>query len=163
MVHRASRDRLAQALRQYASGRITNDDLDDVDVDWRDRGAIAVSQMAWGLYEDTTLHRATGRYYIARQHRRDIARWIAFLYSDEEYIWPEYSFMQIINWPMNVMTFGWWERMKQRRWQQFLEAGDFQVWPFCDQRTLEKVRKHPKLLAGRDRQGSKAHALLQGA
>ena len=45
MVHRESRDDLAIALRQYASRQITNDDLDCVVVDWRDRGAVAVKEM----------------------------------------------------------------------------------------------------------------------
>ena len=56
MIHRESRDRLAEALRQYVSGRITNDDLDSVDVDWRDRGAIAIQCMAWQLYDDMRTH-----------------------------------------------------------------------------------------------------------
>lgn len=64
MIDRASRDRLATALRRYVSGRSTNDDLDRVDVDWRDRGAIAVKDRAWCLYDDTDQHRATGRHYL---------------------------------------------------------------------------------------------------
>lgn len=46
MIHRESRDRVALALRRYAVGRIANDDLDDMEVDWRDRGAVAVKQIA---------------------------------------------------------------------------------------------------------------------
>ena len=147
MIHRESRDRLAQALRQYVSGRLTNDDLESVEIDWRDRGAIAVSQMAWGLYDDMSQHRATGKHYIERKHRSEIARWIAFLYSDDEYLWPEYSFIQIVNWPMNLITLGWWEKMKRRRWEQYLEAGDFSVWPFCSKQELARVRRNPKLLS----------------
>jgi hypothetical protein len=33
MIDRPSRDKLAEALRQYVSGRITNDTLDDIKVD----------------------------------------------------------------------------------------------------------------------------------
>ena len=147
MIHRESRDRLALALRQYVSGRITNDDLADVIVDWRDRGAVYVYEMAWGLYDDMSVHHATGSHYLNEEARKVIARWIVFLHSDEEYIWPEYSFIQIVNWPMNILTFGWWERNKQKRWEQFLEAGDFDVWPFCDKNQLQKAIKRPRLLA----------------
>ncbi len=149
MIHRPSRDRLAEALRHYVAGRITNDDLADVEIDWRDRGAIAIYEMSWSLYDDAYEHRAIEKNYIEKAYRRDIARWIAFLYSNEEYIWPEYSFIQIVNFPMNLVTLGWWERMKRRRWEQFLEAGDFSVWPFCSKQELLHITKHPKLLSGR--------------
>lgn len=118
MIDRKSRDALAIALRHYCAGLITNDDLDEVLVDWRDRGAVAVKQMSWQLY------------------------------SDQEYLWPEYSFIQIVNWPMNLLTFGWWETWKKRRWDEFLEAGDFSVWPFCDKAGFEQAKISPRLMAG---------------
>jgi len=152
MVHRPSRDRLAERLRQYVSGRVTNDDLDEVEVDWRDRGAVAVKQMAWQLYDDTRNHLVEGRLPRGSVQRRTVARWIAFLCSQQEYYWPEYSFIQIVNWPLNVLTIGWWERMKRRKWEQFLEAGDFEVWPFCRKEELEEIVAHPKFFAGLDRQ-----------
>lgn len=147
MIDRNSRDRLAAALRHYVSGQITNDELDSVDVDWRDRGAVAVKQMAWQLYDDTRQHRVDGRFPRSSDDRAMVVRWIAFLYSNREYLWPEYTFVQIVNWPMNLATLGWWERMKRRKWEQFLEAGDFSAWPFCSRRELEEVRRAPRLLA----------------
>jgi hypothetical protein len=56
VIHRDSRDRLAEALRRYVCGDISNDELDEVEVDWRDRGAVAVKEMAWRLYDDTREH-----------------------------------------------------------------------------------------------------------
>jgi len=150
MIHRESRDSLANALRGYIAGRITNDDLDSVDVDWRDRGAVAVKEMAWGLYHDTHTHFVDGRVPRNSESRKVIARWIAFLYSDEEYLWPEYSFIQMLNGPLNLLTLGWWKRMRKRRWEQFLEAGDFELWPFCKRADLERVRCRPRLLSGTD-------------
>lgn len=148
MIHRASRDALALALRKYVSGHITNDDLDDVDVDWRDRGAVAVKEMAWSLYDDTYVHRVGNDLPRGSEARTAIARWVVFLQSDAEYLWPEYSFLRAVNWPLNILTFGWWEKHKARRWQQFLEAGDFEVWPFCTRRELEKALSCPKFFAG---------------
>lgn len=148
MIHRPSRDRLALALRRYAARRLTNDDLDGTEVDWRDRGAIAVQQMAWRLYEDTCQHKAQGRHALDRQARRMIARWIVFLHSDREYLWPEYSFIGIVNWPMNLLTLGWWERRKQARWAQFLEAGEYEAWPFSSRQDVLHETARPRLLAG---------------
>jgi len=150
MIHRQSRDALALAIRRYVSGRITNDDLDDIAVDWRDRGAAAVKEMAWNLYDDNDNHRAVGKHHLNKSVRREIARWIVFLHSDQEYIWPEYSFIQIWNWPANLLTFGWWERWKSRRLQAFKEAGDFSVWPFTRRADFVEVVLRPRLLSGRE-------------
>lgn len=147
MIHRESRDRLALALRQYVSGQINNDDLDSMDVDWRDRGAVYVQEIAWNLYDDMDQHYAKGEHHLDKAARKEISRWIVFLHSDAEYIWPEYSFMQIVNWPMNLLTLGWWERSKKRKWEQFLEAGEFDAWPFSSRQELLKAASRPRLLA----------------
>lgn len=154
MIHRESRDRLAEALRQYVSGRITNDALDAVDVDWRDRGAVAVKELAWFLYDDTRRHFVEGRVPKGSKQRRTIATWIMFLHSDTEYLWPEYSFIQFMKWPMNILTLGWWGKHQERRWMEFLEAGDIEAWPFCSRLELERVAKRPRLLAGGSRPGA---------
>lgn len=137
---------MAQALRQYVSGHIHNDELDSVEVDWRDRGAVYIQEMAWHLYDDMYRHYAKGRHYLDKTIRKEISRWIVFLHSDNEYLWPEYSFIQIVNWPMNLLTLGWRERKKKKKWEQFLEAGDFQVWPFCSKKELQKAISRPRLL-----------------
>jgi hypothetical protein len=148
MIDRPSRDRLATALRQYVSGRITNDDLDDIEVDWRDRGAVAVKERAWCLYDDNYQHRAVGKHFLVRPARDEIGRWILFLHSDHEYTWPQFSFFQIVNWPLNLLTLGWWERRKQVRFDEFKAAGDFSVWPFVTRQDYDSALSHPKYLAG---------------
>jgi len=148
MICRQSRDRLALALRRYVAGRISNDDLDDIDVDWRDRGAVAVKQMVWGLYSDTKHHYATGKHAITDDGKRIIARWVVFLHSEREYLWPEYSFIQIVNWPLNVLTFGWWERRKRHRRKEFEEAGEFSAWPFVRVADSDDAARRPRYLAG---------------
>ena len=148
MICRQSRDRLALALRRYVAGRISNDDLDFIRVDWRDRGAVAVKRMAWGLYTDTRNHYATGRYAITRDVKRIAVRSIVFLHTDREYLWPDYSPTQIYNWPLNLLTFGWWERRKKARREEFKQAGDFSVWPFTAATDLEDAIRKPRYLAG---------------
>jgi len=70
MIHRESRDELALALRRYVSGQIHNDQLADVGVDWRDRGAVYVYDMAWQLYNDMEQHYAKGKYSLDEQARK---------------------------------------------------------------------------------------------
>lgn len=152
MICRASRDRLATALRRYVSGRINNDELSDIRVDWRDRGAVAVQNAAWTLYSDNKQHYATGKHAITKDGKRGIARWVVFLHSDEEYLWPEYSFIQIVNWPMNILTFGWWERQKRRRWAELQRAGEFAAWPFSRVADADRVVGQPRFFAGHNPQ-----------
>lgn len=149
MIDRASRNRLAKALRQYVAGVLSNDDLDDVEVDWRDSGAVAVKGRAWNLYDDTYQHRARGRHYLSKPARDEIGRWVLFLRSDCEYTWPDYNFAQVVNWPMNILTFGRWERRKQKRFELFAEAGDFAVWPFLSRGEYECLLAQPKYLTQR--------------
>lgn len=147
MIHRPSRQHLALALRRYVACRITNDDLDDVEVDWRDRGAVAVKQMAWQLYDDTSQHYATGRRGVKREQRRCIARWIVFLQSNTEYLWPEYSFMQIQSRLLSWLTFGRSRRREERRWREFLDAGEFEAWPFLRNSDLKNAISKPRFFA----------------
>jgi len=149
MICRKSRDRLALALRSYVSGRISNDDLDGIDVDWRDRGAVAVKQAAWGLYSDNQHHFATGQHAINDDGKRIIARWVVFLHGEHEYLWPEYSFNQIVNWPLNLLTFGWWERRKRRRLNEFEEAGEIDAWPFVGKKDSDEAARRPRYFVGR--------------
>jgi hypothetical protein len=148
MIDRAYRDNLATALQQYVSGRITNDDLDEIGVDWRDRGAVAVKERAWSLYDDTYQHRAVGRHPLPRSARDEIDRWILFLHSDLEYVWPQFSFFQIVNWPLSLLTFGWWEMRKQRKFHEFMAAGDFSVWPFVAKEDYDMALRNPRYLSG---------------
>jgi hypothetical protein len=150
MIDRASRDRLALALRRYVSGRIHNDALDNVEVDWRDRGAVAVQEAAWTLYNDHYQHYAVGRNAIPKQARREIARWIVFLHSDYEYLWPQYSFIRagIPKWLQNLPAFRLLRRREERIWAEFCETGDISCWPFQNQGDLTEARLSPRLLAG---------------
>ena len=150
MIDRVSRDRLALALRQFVSGRIHNDELDAIEVDWRDRGAVAVKQAAWTLYDDYYQHFATGRHRIPGENRRVIARWVIFLHSNEEYLWPEYSFIRVRNWAANILTLGWWRRREERLWREFCDTGDFSSWPFQNETELKKALSSPRLLSGRN-------------
>jgi hypothetical protein len=81
-----------------------------------------------------------------------VVRWIAFLYSEQEYYWPEYSFIQIVNSPLNILTIGWWDRMKRRKWEQFLRSGRFRRLALLPKEELEGIVADPKFFAGSDRQ-----------
>ncbi|MDP3739935.1 MAG: hypothetical protein Q8R02_21290 [Hyphomonadaceae bacterium] len=137
MIDRHGRDRLALALRRYVIGRITNDDLEEVEVDWRDRGAVAVKRRSWHLYSDHRCYYRKGKDALPWEVRREVARWIVFLGSNQEYVWPEYR-LDVGPW------FG-----RKRKTEQFMEAGDFAVWPFIDAAALQTALRAPRFFAHR--------------
>ncbi len=83
MIDRPSRDKLAEALRQYVSGRITNDTLDDIKVDERDNGAVAVKE---AVYNDLHEHKAVDGFYIDKKDQRKLIRLDIEEVMDEMYL-----------------------------------------------------------------------------
>lgn len=149
MIDREGRDRLALALRRYAIGRIDSDTMDGQWPDWRDRGARAVHQMQWNLYSDGD-GRAVGRAALGWSTRREIARWILFLRTDQEYLWPEHRLdvpdligaLARLVWPFGRRRFlnlGTFQTHWNRRTEQFLEAGDPAVWPFINRAAYDEA------------------------
>ena len=150
MINRADRDKLALLLHRYVAGRITNDDLaDEAPARSSDPAIRPIYEFAWQLYDDLSTHRAEGRHALMPETRRMVARWVLFLQSDLEYRWPRFSFMQIYNWPLNLLTLGWWERRKSRRLETFQHAGHFKVWPFFTTDEFKRALRNPRFLRGR--------------
>ncbi|MHC4447340.1 MAG: DUF1707 domain-containing protein [Planctomycetota bacterium] len=152
MVDRLRRDQVAELLRHFAAGLITNDDFEDrihtiLDdpPNLQDKVLWAVRELAWFFYDDLSTHTLTGKYALTRQERGDFARWILFLYSSQEYKWPEFSFVFPGGLFRNLITFGQCGRRAQR---QFESAGDFGVWPFIRRHDMDTARLRPRLLAG---------------
>lgn len=145
MIDRNSRDALALALRRYAAKRISNDELEDAVGRSKDRGVLAIRDMAWRLYDDGYCHYAEGRHALGKDLRRTVARWVLFLKTDCEYSWPAYdlrrgenSLDQLVR---DLFTAGRSSKNKQQGWQDFVIAGEFEVWPFLCRRDEESVRR----------------------
>ena len=150
MIDRAMRDRAALLLRRFAAGRLTNDAfVDTFPTSKIDPALQAVEERAWALYSDLRTHRLTGGDALTPAGMREVSRWVLFLQSDVEYAWPtSYSFIQIYNWPLNLLTLGWWERRKAEKFRAFAQTGDFEVWPFGTRAEYDAVVCHPRFLAG---------------
>lgn len=145
MIDRAARNNLAESLRHFVSGQITNDEFMERGSNSKDPAVNAVSHMTWQFYDDLKEHYLKGEYRIPDEHRKDIARWILFLYSDQKYEWPKYRFIQIYNWPMNLLTLGWWERRKEDNFKKFMASGEYEYWPFMSEVEYKKSLNNPKL------------------
>ena len=139
MIDRKSRDKLAETLRQYTSGRITNDTLDDLKINNEDCGVQAVKEASWFLYDDLWEHKAVGKNRLDKVTRNEVSKWIVFLQSDEEYLWPRPSIFQKIG---SILTLGLYKLNTSSSEKK-------EAWPFFTTESLENALKKPKLFSGK--------------
>jgi hypothetical protein len=96
MTNREQRKALSQALRRLVTGRMSNDDFDDLFHDgFEESEDAAVKEIAvfcYGLYSSDTLlpYRLQGRHRVSAEVRQMACRCVLFLQSDLEYEWPPY-------------------------------------------------------------------------
>lgn len=156
VIDRRRRDRLAEALRHFAAGLLTNDEYEErVDRTFEGMGPSrkedlalwAVYNRAWFLYDDLRTHRLTGQWALTAEGRSEIARWVMFLYTDQEYKWPITNFINPTGCLLNMVTLGLWGWiMGPRRAQQLEAMGDWNIWPFLSSQSYEASRRNPRLL-----------------
>jgi hypothetical protein len=105
MVDRDARRQVAQALRQFLSCRMHNDQYDDLADDqlWDespDEGTRQAHHLAWCNYDDLSRHYLKGRHALDEEDRAAMLRCILFMHSDCEYEWPQFP-----AWPADFTGF----------------------------------------------------------
>ena len=97
MVDREARRKYAQLVRQFISGRMTNDEyearFEAIQHGASDLAIGAVYYELWFLYDDLKTHRMTGSHRLDCENRRTMARMILFLQSGQEYQWPNHAWI----------------------------------------------------------------------
>jgi len=139
MIDRTSRDKLAETLRKYVSGRVTNDMLDDLEINNEDFGVKAIKEASWFLYDDLYEHKAVEKNRIEKEDRHEVSKWILFLQSDEEYLWPKPSIFKSF---VSMLTLGLYK-------SDASNDGDKEAWPFFKNENLKNALANPKLFAGK--------------
>jgi hypothetical protein len=95
MVDKEARVELRIALRRLVTGRMTNDQFDDLYYEhWMDSKDLAVAKIGefgYCLYSSDLLlpYRLKGPHAVSPEVRRLASRGILFLYTDQEYEWPK--------------------------------------------------------------------------
>ena len=138
MIDRTSRDKLALALRRYTSGKITNYELDDLELNYQDTAVNQIHLDSWYLHDDMTEHKAVGQYCVSKENRTIIARCILFLQSDREFLWIKTSPKTVL---LNILSFGTYFKINRKK-------GDFNVYPFYKVKDFKKESLNPKFLHG---------------
>lgn len=146
MVDREARKILAEQLRHFVSGRITNDEFESavLAVRTNDRGYWAVVEQTWLLYSDLSQHKLTP-HSLSPDLRRMISRSILFLHSDVEYEWPRHGCTGFIRLLAVVASLGHIPKYYDKKWKA---EGDYDVYPFFRQRDFERAKNTPRLLTG---------------
>lgn len=168
---RRARRRLAELIRQLASGRLTNDEFEKASPRFVDRAVVEIYEFAWSFYDDLYEHRLLARHRLSPLQRRVFALCVLFLRSDHPYEWPKrakwlwcrQSLPSSVPWwkpdvAAAAMLPAWGRRARQ--WRRRLEAEedrrirnrtfvDDRIWPFRRMADLKAALIQPLYLAGR--------------
>jgi hypothetical protein len=160
MVDREARNQTAVLLRHLAIGRITAKQFDAALESMTFSGQDHIFE---AIFEET--------FSIKSTTRHEVARWILFLQSENEYIWPGIDelpnpFSIILGALVAVVlidvfhnpVLGWWltvagyiiiigaaSRLRPKRYK----PGDLKVWPFHKHDDFEEAKRCPRLLNGK--------------
>jgi hypothetical protein len=99
MIDRSARDKYALIIRDFRDGLITNREYesrfdDAVVYNSKDYAITAIYSMLWYTYCDVRKHRQTGDHALTPEGKALYGRCVAFLESDEEYLWPTRDFLR---------------------------------------------------------------------
>ncbi len=161
MVDREARDQMARSLRHLAIGRITDKQFDAALEPLPFSGKDRIFE---AIFKET--------YDIKTASRHEVARWILFLQSENDYIWPgmdelsnPFSLIMTasialilgsvlhnpcIGWGITVAGYAVIADVAVRCCNpKSCKPGDLKVWPFHKQDDFDEAKRHPRLLNGK--------------
>jgi len=142
MIDRRARTRLAERLRQLASGTITNFEFDERQTATKDRAVREIEWLlAWPTYDDTYEHRLEGPHALTLGMRYDFARTVLFLKTDLPYRWERPSAVSRVWRHLKRML-----RDREIKTSAIVDEGDRRVWPFWSQADYRAALKSPAYL-----------------
>lgn len=139
-----ARRKAALAARRFVSGQISNFEFEDLIPSSKDPAIWAIEDTLWSFYDDFDEHTLKGKWAPPEETRKLMNRWVLFLYSREEYLWPRISYPGL-----RPFEIGFWGRLFKRHIKQaeFMSAGDFTYWPFIDAESFENANNSTVLLS----------------
>jgi len=142
-VSRNDRNILAESIRYYLGGRITNFEfMDRTDKLYRseDKSVVEINKNFWFAYDDLSEHKNEGKHLISTSDENHAKRFILFLKSDLEYEWQD---LGLRVWLQSIFIF--WKGNGPS--SQVRAAGNPLVWPFYSEFELAREISQPKYLS----------------
>jgi hypothetical protein len=140
MVDRSARNKAVELLRAMLAEGITNYRLED---EWPGKSCDfvirAVAEQLWFYYDDYP-EKILTRTSLGPEVSQLVERSVAFLTSDLEYGWPEYSFATE-NRSLLERLFGLGKQRSSEEWERFKAAGETEAWPFLQISEWEEMRR----------------------
>ena len=144
MIDRNKRDAYAETLRHFVAGNTLNMDYEDSMDELLKCGDLVIHQIyceIWPLYCDIRKHRMRGGHRLDKDQRREISRFIMFLYSNREYEWPLPSLWRRI---ASLLTLGFFNVF----FSEPACEGEGKVWPYFRAEDYRIDLLQPRLLRG---------------
>lgn len=144
MIDVPARKKAAQAARRFVSGQISNFEFENSFPSSKDPGVWAIEDTLWCFYDDFDEHALKGKWEPPSEIRTLMNRWVLFLYSKEEYLWPRVSYPGL-----RPFEIGFWGRLFKCHIKQaeFMAAGEFNYWPFISKEAFQNAKNSPVLLS----------------
>lgn len=139
MIDRKARNKAALAIRRYASGRITNDALDEAFIESKDSAISAICEVVW--HYSLNRPKALRKDVLPKDIKRFFAGLVIFLKSEQEYAYPKGNYPFKTKWSefFSAVTFGWSGRRQSVKKKLWCQSGDIHYWPFSSGSNLERA------------------------
>lgn len=139
-----ARKRLCGLMRQFAIGRIDSEEFDQAYGGlFLDLDAEIIATETFALNDEVPAC-LVGPHQLSRADRRQVARWVLFLQSGQDYYELNRSWGAQMREIGNRVTGGLIARGEEN--EEYDEYAQY-LWPFLTQDDLEEARRHPKLLS----------------
>ncbi len=144
MIDIEARKKAAEVVRRFISGRITNFDFEKNMPATADLAVQAIEDSLWLVYDDFEKHKLDAEWVLPGGTKSQMARWVMFLHTDEEYRWPTFRYPGL-----RPLKHGLVSRLlnKPHREYEFMSSGEYDVWPFISKEQFEHAKQNPVLLA----------------
>ena len=136
-MDRKARRQIADALRAFAAGQITNDEFEERWPDSDDPLVRVAEDYGWCLYPDHKPVFAKGEYALSKTAKAEIARLVLMLRSDKGFPWPRPEPSKTLN----MLTLGSARRRWARTHGEKAKAMDLASWPFTSRQALKREAK----------------------
>lgn len=177
MVDREARRKYAELVRQFISGRMTNDEYEqkffDLRINKKDPAPLEIFSEVRDICQDAFPDKLTQQWRLGTHERRRVSQFVLFLQSDIDYQWskklwdgsvflitafcvlllfallPETPLLIRFSYSAPLIVAWQCYEQWQRKRKRLVNKGDKEAWPFFRQADLAEARRHPRLLNGK--------------